>query len=292
MRVTNSMLVNRTIRNINASLSRLDQKYNQLATEKQFQYPSDNPVGVAQSMRLNLSIAETEQYIQNAEDADDWMSSTDAALGQFGSVLQRLKELATAGANSTLPSDSMKAIADEVHQLRDQIVMLGNSEQAGRFIFAGTETLDKPFVDDGTGTIQYTGNSKDITADLGVGVSMSINIDGARAFGDVFNQLTQFEDALRSNDVTAVGNMIDTLDSVNDRVLQLRSEMGAKVNRMDMNKDRLESLKLNYQKLLSNVEDIDFTKVVMDLKQEEAVQQAALATGARIIQPTLVDFLK
>jgi flagellar hook-associated protein 3 FlgL len=286
------MMVNRTIRNINASLNRLDNKYNQLASERQFQYPSDNPVGVAQSMRLDLSISETEQYIQNADDASDWMSSTDASLDQFGTIVQRLKELAGAGANSTLPEDSTKAIADEVHQLRDEIFMLGNSAQAGRYLFAGTLTLQSPFEKQNDGTIIYKGNTEDITAEIGMGVKMSTNINGSRAFGDIFQKLTDFENSLRSGDTAGSSNMLNTLEQFNDNILELRAEMGSKVNRMDMNKDRLESLKLNYEKLLSNVQDIDITQVVMDLKQEEAVQQAALSTGARIIQPTLVDFLK
>lgn len=292
MRVTNRMMVDRSIRNINASLNRLDKFYNQLASEKQFQYPSDNPVSVAQSMRLNLSIAETEQYIKNADDANDWMASTDTALGQYGTILQRLKELTVSGANSTLPDESRQAIADEVHELRDQIYMLANSEQAGRFLFAGTLTLKSPFSKLPDGTIQYDGNTGDIQAELGVGVNMTMNIDGERAFGDIFNQLDKLEDDLRSNNLDGVNSAIDGIEAVNDHVLQLRAEMGAKINRMDMNKERLESLKLNYQKLLSNVEDLDIAQSVMELKQEEAVQQAALAACARVIQQTLVDFLQ
>jgi flagellar hook-associated protein 3 FlgL len=291
MRVTNRMMVDRSIRNINASLNRLDKFYNQLASEKQFQYPSDNPVSVAQSMRLNLSIAETEQYIKNADDANDWMASTDTALGQYGTILQRLKELTVSGANSTLPDESRQAIADEVHELRDQIYMLANSEQAGRFLFAGTLTLKNPFTKLPDGTIQYEGNTGDILTELGVGVNMTMNINGERAFGDIFNQLAKLEADLRSNNIDGVNSAIDSIEQVNDHVLQLRAEIGAKINRMDMNKERLESLKLNYQKLLSNVEDLDIAQSVMELKQEEAVQQAALAACARVIQQTLVDFL-
>lgn len=292
MRVTNNMMVNGTIRNINDASNRLDNYYEQMSTQKKFQYPSDDPVGVTQSMRLNTSIVETDQYTKNADDSSDWMTATDTALGQFGDILQRLKQLAVTGANDTLPIESMNALADEVSQLKDQVYLLGNSEQTGRYLFAGTLTLQSPFAKQPDGSIQYRGNTGDISTELGVGVKITNNINGQRAFGDIFTQLTQFETDLRSNNVAGVANAIDTLDKTNDSVLELRSEMGAKVNRMDMNKDRLDTLKLNYQKLLSNVQDIDFADTVMKLKQEEAVQQAALSTGARIIQPTLVDYLK
>jgi flagellar hook-associated protein 3 FlgL len=61
---------------------------------------------------------------------------------------------------------------------------------------------------------------------------------------------------------------------------------------MEMNKERLETLKLNYKKILSDTQDIDFAEKVMELKMMESVQQAALNVGARIIQPTLIDFLR
>lgn len=302
MRVTNRMMVDGMMRNINNALKRLDKKYDELSTGRQFRYPSDNPVGVSQAMKLNISVEETKQYIKNADDAILWMESTDNALSEYGKVILRIKDLAVTGANSTLPDDSREALADEVHELRDHLIMLSNSEQEGRYLFAGTQNNRAPFIKQPDGTVLYQGNSQSVQTELGIGVTMDVNVTGDQAFGavdglpagvnDVFEFLTGFEEDLRTGDLDAVENSIAIIENYNNNLLRYRSEMGAKVNRMEMNKERLEGLKLNYEKILSNVQDIDLAKSVMELKMMESVQQAALSTGARIIQPTLVDYIK
>jgi len=225
------------------------------------------------------------------------MESTDSAMNEFGSILQRLKELSIAGANDTLPQESRDAQADEVRELRNHLYMLSNSEQEGRYLFAGTRTMNSPYERLADGTIIYHGNDQQVRVELGIGVTMDINITGINAFGDpatgdIFAFLAQLEENLRTGNVPAINEAVGTLENYLDNSLKIRSELGAKVNRMEMNKERLETLKLNYKKILSDTQDIDFAEKVMELKMMESVQQAALNVGARIIQPTLIDFLR
>lgn len=302
MRVTNRMMVDGLMRNIHNSLKRLDKKYDQVATGRQFRYPSDNPVGVTQAMKLNLSVKETKQYISNADDAILWMESTDSALSEYGKVILRTKELAVAGANSTLPEDSRSALADEVGELLEHLIMLANSEQEGRYLFAGTQNNRPPYIKQPNGTVIYQGNNQSIHIELGIGVTMATNVTGEEAFGaiqglpagidNIFGFLANFEENLRSGNLDAINDSIAVLENANTNLLRYRSEMGAKVNRMEMNKERLEGLKLNYEKILSNIQDIDLAQSIMELQIMAAVQQAALSTGARIIQPTLVDYVR
>jgi flagellar hook-associated protein 3 FlgL len=76
-----------------------------------------------------------------------------------------------------------------------------------------------------------------------------------------------------------------------DSLLRWRSEVGAKVNRLEMTRERMTDFRINLQRLLSQTEDIDLAQVVMELKMEENAYRTALASGARIIQPSLLDFL-
>ncbi|NLY89082.1 MAG: flagellar biosynthesis protein FlgL, partial [Firmicutes bacterium] len=99
MRVTENTINQRVMRNINSSLQRLDRNYLELSSGKRIHYPSDDPVGLAISLKLRNSLREIEQYKQNAENAVSWLEATDASLDELAKVLHRLKEIAVYGAN-------------------------------------------------------------------------------------------------------------------------------------------------------------------------------------------------
>jgi flagellar hook-associated protein 3 FlgL len=82
------------------------------------------------------------------------------------------------------------------------------------------------------------------------------------------------------------------LDSQIDNLLKERSELGARMNRMELSMSRLDGLEVSTTGLLSTEEDVDISRVIIDLKSQENVQRAALSVGARIIQPSLLDFLR
>ena len=77
-----------------------------------------------------------------------------------------------------------------------------------------------------------------------------------------------------------------------DQILIVRSAVCAKVNRLGRNIERLDIMNVNYSGLLSKNEDTDIAEAVMRLKMHEHVYEAALATGARILQTTLVNYLR
>jgi len=85
-----------------------------------------------------------------------------------------------------------------------------------------------------------------------------------------------------------VGMLEDALDNV----LSNLSHVGAKEKRLELAHERLQDLRLNVINLLAESQDIDYAETIMNLKAEEFVYQTALAVGARIIQPSLVDFLR
>ncbi len=82
------------------------------------------------------------------------------------------------------------------------------------------------------------------------------------------------------------------IDGHIDNILTARSEIGAKANRIEMTMSRLDAAEQSYTKVLSDTEDADMAEVIIRLKEQENVYNATLAAGARIIQPTLVDFLR
>lgn len=95
---------------------------------------------------------------------------------------------------------------------------------------------------------------------------------------------------ISSND--GVNNAIASLQNMMDKVLSIRADVGARMNRVELTLNRLDSDNINFTKLMSDNEDMDMAEVIMRLKNEENVYRSSLGGGARIIQPSLVDFLR
>ncbi|NLY50810.1 MAG: flagellar hook-associated protein FlgL [Firmicutes bacterium] len=291
MRITNSMLSATFMRDLNQNLRNLARKQHQLATGRLISRPSDDPVGIVHSLRLRSELADIERYGKNVDHALAWLSTTETGLSQTCELLQRARELAVYGANSTLPQESLDALAKEVDQLLEQMVQVANTSYAGQHVFAGTNTKTPPF----TATGDYQGNGQAKETEVGAGLNFAYNLDGETVFKqpDAFKALQDLRAHLLSGDTGQIsGSDIGAIEGSIDHVLSLLAEVGARVNRLELTKARLEQANIDFTSLLSKVEDVDVAAAIMELMNHEHVYQVALATGARIIQPSLVDFLR
>lgn len=304
MRITNSMMVNNMISNISKNLGRMDRLQNQMATGKKIAVPSDDPVVAARALKLRTDVAEISQYQKNVEDATSWMDITETALSNIGDVLKRASELAVKASNGTMSPEDTKVTAAEISQLRGQIIELANSSYAGRYVFSGFKT-DKPLMDATTGNYNVAvASTENINYEIGVGNDININVHGNDLFSSGAASVTagskpgmvdimdQLKAALDTNDHTAVSGLIDDIQGQLNNVIKIRSDVGARTNRLELTGNRLDTDNYNFTKLMSNNEDVDQAEVIMNLKNEENVYRASLSAGARIIQPSLVDFLR
>lgn len=304
MRITNNMLINNMVNYIGNNLTRMDKYQNQLATGKKIQVPSDDPVVAARALKLRTDVAEIDQYKKNVKDAQSWLDMTEDALAKIGDIIQRTRELTVEAANGTNTADDTQKINAEVKQLRTQIIQLGNSSYAGRYLFSGYKT-DQKLLDETTGnfTINVNTSIENIKYEIGIGDNININVNG----GDLFNNggdaatggtgtlISNFDTliaALAAGDTTAISNMLSNIDNEMNNVLRIRADVGARSNRLELTSNRLDNDTTNFTKLMSDNEDVDMAETIINLQNEENVYKASLAGGARIIQPSLVDFLR
>jgi flagellar hook-associated protein 3 FlgL len=302
MRITNNMLINDMIRYIGNNLTRMDKYQYQLATGKKIQVPSDDPVVAARALKLRTDVAEIEQFQRNLKDAKSWMDITESALSDINDILQRAKELAVGSDGAESPVD-LQATAMEIRQLRTQLINLANSTYAGRYIFSGYKTDQKFMNDDGTFALAVDNNEM-IYFEIGIGDSININVAGGDLFNDgasigapgttgkFIQDLDELIAALESADYDAISAKIPDFDNDIDNVLRVRADVGARVNRIELTINRMLNDYTNFTRLMSENEDVDRTETIMNLKNEENVYRASLAGGARIIMPSLIDFLR
>jgi flagellar hook-associated protein 3 FlgL len=308
MRVTNRMMNNTLLLNLNRGLARLERINNQLGTKKKINRPSDDPVKTGVILRTSTSIRETEQYIRNLDAAVSWLDAADVILQDVVSVIHRAKELAVAGASTHLDETARQALADEIAQLHDNLLQLANSTHGGRYLFAGQHTDKKPFsgggvtgdrINDVTFLMGLTGDETKIEFEIAPGITIDVNVisynpdDNPQEglFMPIFNALQELYGEL-VDDTGDPDIPLQDLDNSLDNVLRKISELGGKQNRVELARERMLDLQLNLTRILSEEQDLDYAEAIMELKMEEFAYRTALAVGARIIQPSLVDFLR
>ncbi|KOO37199.1 flagellar hook-associated protein FlgL [Priestia koreensis] len=299
MRVTQGMLSTNMLRNLSSSYQRMDKYQDQLSTGKKINRPSDDPVIAMKGITYRTSLAETEQYKANFSEAYNWIENSDAALDKATQAMQRIRELVVQASNDTYDSSQRGNIAAEIDQLKGHLVTIANTQVGDKYIFNGTKTLEAPIKEDGTRN-GLGGN--EVKIELSKGIYMPVSIDTNAVFthdtanpeNGLFSMLDKLsadlKDGTKTN--TDINKFLTSLDTHIDKTLNTRAELGARQNRLEMMEDRVDEQEVIAQRIVSDNEDADIERVITDLKTQESVHRAALGVGSRIIQPSLMDFLR
>lgn len=301
MRITNNTLTGNYLRNLTRNLKEMQKYQNQLSSGKEVSKPSDNPMLVSKIMNLDNTIRENEQFKKNIDDSLGWTQTADGALSEVSSTLLRARDLIVYGANGTLSDTDRLALKDEVDMLSEHLNQVLNTNFDGRFIFGGMETTKPPFQME-SGVMTYHGSEDDLTREIAPQVPLKIMTNGNRIIeaagttaGNEFLGvlMSKVSDALESGDMGALsGDLLGDMDKHIDNVIRFRSKMGATHNRLEAAAERNSSENLNMTELLSKSEDIDLAEKMMQFSVMSTVYQASLATGAKILQPSLLDYIR
>lgn len=329
-RITNSMMASNYLRGMNTNLNNLQTINNQLTSGKEISKPSDNPFKVARSMQLTTDINSNSQYNENIKDTTNWLDATDTALGQVTNIIQRVRELMVSAGNAAYGSNERGAISDELNQRVDELGQVLNTNFDGAYIFGGTKAASKPMgVDtdpvtseknlmyiDATGselsmgnTDAYTQNQLDMLGtkmkvEVSQGVTMDYNVTAKEVLSfknnsgasidtmDLLKQITQNLNSSNTDDNSKVINEnLKGIDEVVTNLLRIRSEVGAKQNRMDSAQTKNEDENFNMTDILSKTEDIDFTEKTIEYSMAQTVYSASLQVSAKVLPSTLMDYL-
>ncbi|WP_057911983.1 flagellar hook-associated protein FlgL [Peribacillus muralis] len=292
MRVTQSMLTNNMLRNLSGSYEKMAKLQEQVSSQKKFTKPSDNPVAAMMGMGYRTNLNQIGQYQSNISEATNWIDSTDDAISESVSVMQRIREITVQGSNGTYEGDQLKNIAEEIKQLKEHLVNLGDTQIGGKYIFNGQDTNVRPSsVKDANGDIVY--GKGDINLEVFSGISLKINTDGSKVFGDALANRGSIDKTIAALENGGdVGATLEGLDVTINTFLSLQAQVGARQNRIELMSDRLKQQEVFATEILSKNEDVDIEKAIMDLTTQESVHSAALSIGAKIMQPSLLDFLR
>jgi flagellar hook-associated protein 3 FlgL len=299
MRITQNMMSDSLLGNISALQDRISNSSTELQTGKRINQPSDDPLGTQRALQLSNQSNAIDQYTTNANSAQDWLQTTDTALQSITSLSQRARDLAVEGANGTMNATDMQALGNEVDSLIDGVKSAANATDNGTYVMSGTQTTTAPYAQGATDT--YAGDTGTIARAIGPGVSVQVNTLGSDVLGNgvvagtsdgkLLGTLRSISADLKSGNKTALGNDLKTLDGNLDTVSAADATVGATLNRVSAATTSLAATKVQTQALLSSTQDADLAQVTVALANEQSVYQAALQSGASVIQKSLMDFL-
>jgi flagellar hook-associated protein 3 FlgL len=285
VRITNKVLTTNFLGNLRNNLTNMQKYQNQLSSGKEVSRPSDDPFRVARTMELTANINANERYAKNIEEGIGWLYTTDTALGQIGDAMQTIYEKTVAGGNGAYSEGEREALKLHIQQLKEQIAEVGNTSYDGRYIFGGDKTNVPPFTTQGV----YQGSANGLVREFSQGVTLDIGTKGNQ-FEELFTKIDEIISDLGQN--KSPSDRIAGLQQSMENVLKLRAEAGARSRRLEAMMSKNEDETFNMTALLSKTYDIDVAEKVMEYKVMESVYNASLQTGAKILQPSLLDFLR
>jgi len=293
MRLTQSMMVGRSQSAVQTALGRLSAAQEQLSTGKRLNRPSDSPTDTTSAMRLRSSLKAMDQYARNASDGIGRLALVDQTLFSVTDQVRRAREIALEGANTGAAGQSARdALATEVDQIREDLVNQANTRYLTRPVFGGVTAGNDAYDDNGT----FVGVAGAIPRRVGDDVNVRVDVDGRTAFGDgatsVFAELDALSTALRAGDTTGIENSLGDLADRITTISTAHANVGAAYKRLEQAQSTLVDRQLDLTTTLSDLEDVDLAKATIDVNLQEVAYQAALAATAKVLQPSLMDFLR
>ncbi len=181
MRISNKMMVDRVVFNMQRSLSQFLKLQTEMSSGRRINKPSDDPVGTRRDLGYRTELAKIEQYIGNIQQGRTWMQSYDTILADMKNLMQNAKEISVAMANGTYDDVTREGTAAEVDSIFQRIVQLSNSELEGRFMFSGFRTTTKALSGSSMGVV-YRGDNGQIDYQIESSSRMTMNLNGNDVF--------------------------------------------------------------------------------------------------------------
>lgn len=193
-RVSDLFVRQRLLSQIQADQLELFQTQMQLSTGQRFHVPSEDPDAALRVMRLQRLLERKEQIRTNLNTNETFLTATDTALGTVSNSLAEVRGVAL-GVLDTVATDTQRAAASQqVQQVMQQLMEIGNHKFRGRYLFAGTGTTVCPFEETDQGLIQYAGDEGRLASYSDIQQLFDSNLNGVEVFGAVSDPVRGTED--------------------------------------------------------------------------------------------------
>jgi len=311
MRITNNMITNGFLKNLNTNLSSLTGYQQEVSTGRSLTSISDDPSRLISSMQARSRLGKISQYQSTLNAAVTWLDQTDSSLSQLNDVLTKAYETAVQASNDVLTQDERKSLAEYIAQLRDQVLTIANNQSSDKYIFGGYNVNKQPFTVDEDGNILYNGldltddtnpeliamGSQSIGYQVGYNTVLGVSVTGTELLGTGKDNIyTVLDDLYKTLSGGAGGPDIDgyitKIQRCQSRVHTVQGRIGGLTNRLEMLQEIYAQQSNTYTKQKSEAEDADIAEVYTKYSAARTVYDAALQVGTQILQCSILDYLK
>ncbi|WP_349899713.1 flagellar hook-associated protein FlgL [Parafrigoribacterium soli] len=294
-RVTNQSLTRNAQYNLQTGMAALAKLQNQASSRKAIGVPSDDPAGTTKALQVRSQQAATAQYGRNIADGNAWLGTIDSTLTTVSNILGRIRDLTVQGANDgTMSPTSKDAIATELTSLKGELLRQSNTSYLGRSIFAGNTDAGVAFNPD----YSFNGAAgSTVQRRIDANTTVRVDADGAAVFGtaattpgSLFTLVDNIVSDLQSG--VNVGARLGEIDARKQAISAQQAVIGTTQAQMDRAEQTNASQTVSLEAQRSSVEDLDLGKLILDLQTQQTTYQASLGVTAKVLQPTLMDFLR
>lgn len=280
-------------RAIGQATDRLSLWQRRVSTGRRLEQPSDDPVGSVHALAIRQSLQQIEQYGRNIREARLFLQATEQAFASLGTLLGEVRQIVMQGANDTIDTDARDALIRQIRHLKERLMQLGNQRADGeRYLFSGQKVHTQPFTLSG-GVLTYAGDGNPLLVDIAPDRTIPVNFTGAARIADLYNKLTDIENHLLTGDSDALSRIdLRDIEAFQSEFNRYRGEMGVRLRELENYETLYAARKEQLQGNLADIEEIDLTEAISQLRQQELSYQTALQVFMRVHAINLFDFLR
>lgn len=311
MRITNSSMMSSYLKDMQKNLQSMNKLNTQLNTGKVISKVSDDPYEAIKILNLQNEISDVEKYNSNADEVLGWLDVTDESLDRIGSLTTDIRTLLVS-IQGTYGPDEIKATQTEINEKIKQIGEALNTTYAGKFIFGGSITDEQPIeITEENGVAKLVinnANDKRLNDSLVVEISDGISLEHNLTLNQI--TATAGKETGKTNGLEILNGIVSTLNQnnpVNEEelkklrgdldtylsdILNNRALVGGKSNTVSAIKDSNDENILEMKGSYSMMQDVDFAEYFMELQEAQMMYTASLQVGSKLLQSTLLDYMR
>ena len=311
IRVSTNMFPNTLVNQLAQIEQNQQQLQNEAATGLSVQFPSDNPSAMRRVMDMQAQANNVAQYQSNIATLKDQSTAAYTAMQSLQTISDRAGEIATS-ADGTASPQQLSTYAAEVTQLIQQAGTLMNSQNQGTYLFGGTISTQPPYVltTDGSGNVTgatYQGNTTVPSMEIAQGATLSTLPVGANTSGtgtsglitdtrtgaDFFNHLISLQNHLLAGNTSAISTTDSpALQKDSQNITTQIATQGALQSRMETASQIAANQATSLSQEISSQADADMSTVLVKLNATQTAYQAAIQSGAKMLNLSLLDYLR